>query len=287
MTKRRTGLGRGLDALIPGSEPSSSKKENISKIPIGSIRPNPSQPRTNFDPDAMQDLANSIKEHGILQPLIVTSSDEETYTLVAGERRLEAAKLAELAEVPAIVRDVSEQERLELAVIENVQREDLNPIESAIAYNRLVEEFGLSHESISKKVGKSRVTVTNTIRLLSLAENVQKALVENKVSEGHARAILGLKTDAAQETALKTVLEKELNVRQTEELVRSLTGTKTTSKPSARKEQRLYHLEDRLRSSLGTKVRVNRSKKGGAIIIHYYSDEELDALLNILAPTDQ
>ncbi|NIP41382.1 MAG: ParB/RepB/Spo0J family partition protein, partial [candidate division Zixibacteria bacterium] len=178
------------------------------------------------------DLANSIKEHGILQPLIVTSSDEETYTLVAGERRLEAAKLAELAEVPAIVRDVSEQERLELAVIENVQREDLNPIESAIAYNRLVEEFGLSHESISKKVGKSRVTVTNTIRLLSLAENVQKALVENKVSEGHARAILGLKTDAAQETALKTVLEKELNVRQTEELVRSLTGTKTTSKPS-------------------------------------------------------
>lgn len=287
MTKRRTGLGRGLDALIPGSEQSSSKKDNISQIPIGSIRPNPSQPRMNFNPDAMQDLANSIKEHGILQPLIVTSSDKETYTLVAGERRLEAAKLADLTEVPAIVRDVSEQERLELAVIENVQREDLNPIESAIAYNRLVEEFGLSHELISKKVGKSRVTVTNTIRLLSLAENVQKALIENSVSEGHARAILGLKTDAAQETALKTVLEKELNVRQTEELVRSLTGTKTTRKPSARKEQRLYHLEDRLRSSLGTKVRVNRSKKGGAIIIHYYSDEELDALLNILAPTDQ
>lgn len=288
MAKRRTGLGRGLDALIPGSDAESRTTEGISRVDTGSIQPNPDQPRKNFEPSALQELSDSIKEHGILQPLIVTKHpNKDAYTLVAGERRLMAAKLAGLAQVPAIIRDVTEQERLELALIENVQRENLNPLESAVAFHRLVEEFSLSHENIAQRVGKSRTTITNTIRLLSLPETIQQALVDLQISEGHARALLGLKTAASQESALKTVLAKDLNVRQTEELVRTLTGVQTAEKPKAKKEQRLPHIEERLRSSLGTRVRVNHGKKGGAIVIHYYSDEELDTLLNILAPTNK
>ena len=188
---RKGGLGRGLDALIPGDD--SQSQAGAVQIPVGSIQPNPRQPRREMAQTELEELAASIREHGIIQPLIVTREGiSECYTLIAGERRLRAAVMAGLASVPAIVRDASELQRLELALIENIQREDLSPIEAAEAYQDLAEEFGLSHDDIATQVGKSRVAVTNTIRLLKLPAEAQKALNDEKISEGHARALLGL-----------------------------------------------------------------------------------------------
>jgi ParB family chromosome partitioning protein len=228
----------------------------------------------------MSELATSIEEHGILQPLIITHGKlSDQYELIAGERRLLAAKQAGLKTVPVILRDSSEQERLELALIENVQRADLSPLETAKAYRQLSDEFNLSHGEIAKRVGKSRVTITNTMRLLNLPPSVQDALAKGKISEGHARALLALGSTQAQAAALQTVLDKELNVRQTEELVRRLSGEKPPKKPKTQPSPEVKEIEERLRSSLGTRVRLKHGKKGGTITIHYYSDEELEDLI--------
>jgi ParB family chromosome partitioning protein len=278
---RKTGLGRGLDALIPGGDTPSSA--NVSQIPVDKIDPNPRQPRSRFDADEIEELAASIRQYGVLQPLILARSPQVgRYLLIAGERRLLAARQAGLPGVPAIVREASDQEHLELALIENIQRADLGPLEQADAYRQLVEEFELSHEEISARVGKSRSTITNTLRLLKLPASVQKALSEGLISEGHARALLALASPAAQGAALHSILKNNLNVRQTEDLVRRLSGEKTTALPKPEPPAEIRALEERLRSALGTRVSLNPRRKGGTITIHYYSDEELDTLLDTL-----
>ena len=275
---QKTGLGRGLGALIPSNDKVQMEK-GVMLAPVDMILPNPRQPRKMEHSEELDELTDSVREHGVLQPLIVTIGEKEgQYILIAGERRLQAARLAGLTSVPVLVRQATDQQRLELAIIENVQRADLSALEEAEAYRQLAEDFKLSHENIATRVGKSRVAVTNTLRLLRLPDSVKNALIENRISEGHARALLALPTTEAQTAALRTVLTNELNVRQTEELVRKLTGEKTIRKPKPPIPPDVAELEDRLRSSLGTKVTLRSGRKGGTLIIHYYSNEELDAI---------
>ncbi len=284
--KRRPGLGKGLDALIPGGE--SPASGGVQYVPIEAIRPNPRQPRSYLDETKLEELAQSIREHGVIQPLVVTQSAEAgQYILIAGERRWRAAQRAGLQRVPVILREASDQQRLELALIENLQRDDLNPLETAEAYRQLHEEFGLSHEAIAQRVGKSRVAVSNALRLLKLPEEVKAALQQGRISEGHARALLGLPTPEAQVAALQQVLKQGLTVRQTEALVRRLTGQGGRRRPKSSASPQppeLRDLEERLQSRLGTKVRVRGGPEQGTIVIHYYSAEELDALLAHLLP---
>lgn len=278
---RKSGLGRGLDALIISNE--STNIREADQIRVDRIVPNPRQPRAHINSEELIELTASVKEHGIIQPVIVTYDQQgDSYTLIAGERRLLAARQAGLETIPAIVREASEQQRLVIALIENVQRTDLNAMEAAEAYRQLAEDFNLSHEEIAHHVGKSRVAITNTLRLLKLPKDIQQALVENKISEGHARALLTLPSPQAQSSAYKTILNQDLNVRQTEELVRKLTGqqVKTHSKPAQAPE--ISALEERLRTQLGTKVVVKSRKNGGTLTIHYYSDEELDSLIEMI-----
>ncbi len=279
---RRKGLGRGLDALIP--VPDADLQQPQLEVAIQKIYPNPRQPRASFNDEEMNELAESITAHGIIQPLIVTYNNiSDSYTLIAGERRLIAAKLANLSHVPVIIREATEQQRLELALIENVQRSDLNPLEAAEAYRQMVDDFDLSHEEIAKRVGKSRVTITNTIRLLQLSQQVQDAIVNDQISEGHARALLALRHQQAQDAALDTIIRKELNVRQTEEYIRKLSGQtaeRKTSIPPTSPE--VSDLEAKLRTRLGTKVNIHRRKNGGSVVIHYYSEEELNHIIDTL-----
>ena len=216
---QRTGLGKGLDALIPagGKTPpaSSAGTGGVQQVAVESIQPNPRQPRVHFKEAELAELAASIREHGVIQPIIVTPKADGTYIIIAGERRWQASQKAGLRTVPVITRQANNQELLELALIENVQRADLNSIEEAEAYRQLVEEFGLSHEAVAKRVGKSRVAVTNTLRLLGLADVVKQALVDGTVTEGHARALLALSTQKAQASALQTIINLSFNVRQT------------------------------------------------------------------------
>lgn len=277
---KKTGLGRGLEALIPFGE-SALPASGISHIPVDKISPNPRQPRIHIDPDELSELAASIREHGVIQPLIATQgSDADHYILIAGERRLLAARQAGLESVPAILREASEQDLLELALVENVQRSDLNPLEAAEAYRQLSEDFHLPHEEIATRVGKSRVSVTNTLRLLKLPAAVQQALADNCISEGHARALLALPSPQAQVAALQTVIKHDLNVRQTEELVRRLSGQRPQSLPKPELPPEIAAIEDRLRSYLGTRVVLNPRRQGGTVVIHYYSEEELDNLID-------
>jgi ParB family chromosome partitioning protein len=286
MTKR-SGLGRGLDALIPGGSPAApsgfvSSDGGVTQLSTESIQRNPRQPRFHFVESEMQELAASIREHGIIQPLIVSKGMDGKFTLVAGERRLQAARKAGLTSVPVVIRQASDQQLLELALIENVQRADLNPLEEAEAYRNLASEFKLSHDVIAQRVGKSRVAVTNTLRLLDASAAVKQALVDGKITEGHARALLALSTLRAQEAALDTVIKLELSVRQTEALARKFTGQKAVSKRKAGSSPNVSDVEKRLQSSLGTKVSLKHGKKGGSVTIYYYSDEELDSLLEKL-----
>lgn len=276
---RKTGLGRGLDALIPGSERPTAG--GILEIPVENIERNPRQPRSVFDAAELEELSASIRRHGVLQPLIVTPHEQEPgrYILIAGERRLMAARQAGLAQVPALVRQAADQDRLELALIENLQRSDLSPLESAEAYRQLAEDFNLSHDEIAVRVGKSRTAVTNTLRLLKLAPALQQALASGAISEGHARALLALNNETAQEAALQTVLTQDLTVRQTEELVRRLSGQRGPANPRPPAPPEIRALEERLRSALGTRVRLTRGRKGGTVVIHYFSDEELNRLI--------
>jgi ParB family chromosome partitioning protein len=277
MKSKKHGLGRGLDALLPAETSSADSM----LVAVGKIRRSPRQPRTGIEGEELEELAASIREHGVLQPLIVTRGPaHDEYTLIAGERRLEAAKLAGLERVPVLVRDASDQQRLELALIENLQREDLSPLETAEAYRHLHEEFGLSHEDVSKRVGKSRVAVTNTLRLLKLPERVRQALAGGQISEGHARAILALPTVQAQLAAVDTILKRSLSVRQTEELARWMTGKRTPKPAPPRLPPDLRALEKRFEEALGTRVTIKRGKRGGLVLLYYYSDEELDAIAN-------
>ena len=282
MTKR--GLGKGLGALIPSTEGTEAAAAGLRQVPVDAILPNPLQPRQKQDPDALQELADSIREHGLIQPLIVTeaTSDQQVggaqFQLIAGERRWRAARLAGETKVPVIIKDVAPQEMLELALVENVQRADLNPLEEAMAYRQLIDEFGLTQEQAAERVGKSRVAVTNTLRLLRAPEAVQKALLAGDIREGHARALLTLETDEAQEAALAVVLKQGLNVRQSEALVRRLAGEHQERPAPPPPEPQTQALETAFREALGTRVSLTRSGEGGRIVIHFYSEEELDAL---------
>lgn len=279
---QRSGLGKGLEALIPtGQTPLGDG--GVSQVSVDKIAPNPRQPRVNFNETGLAELAASIREHGVIQPLVVSPVNSEgKHVLIVGERRLEAARSIGLQSVPVIIRHASDQQTLELALIENIQREDLNPLEEADAYRQLIDDFNLSHDEIALQVGKSRVSVTNTLRLLNLPESVKQALLDGRISEGHARALLGLPALEAQESALQTVIIRELNVRQTEELVRKLSGQKPPAKQKFIPPPEIVDLEQRLRDSLGTKVILRHGRKGGSVTIHYYSDEELDTLLGRL-----
>lgn len=279
---QKSGLGKGLEALIPGGFTSTPATADT-YAPISMIAPNPRQPRESMSEENLSELAASISEHGILQPLVVTHDPiTGMYTLIAGERRLRAAKIAGLEKVPVIIRTATDQERLELALIENVQRSDLSPLETAAAYRQLADEFNLSHDEIAVRVGKSRVAVTNSLRLLKLPQQVQDALISQSITEGHARALLGLPTESAQLAALQTILKNELNVRQTEELVRKLSGVKPPSLPEKDIDPHVKEIEDQLSERLGTKVSLRHGEKGGSLTIHYYSDEELESLINTL-----
>ena len=277
----RSGLGKGLDALIPGGSAAVSGA-GAAQVPLDAIAHNPRQPRQTFKESELSELAASIREHGLIQPLVVAPAMGGTYTLIAGERRLQAARRAGLTQVPVVIRSASDQQLLELALIENVQRADLNPIEEAQAYHHLVKEFGLSHDAIAGRVAKSRVAVTNTLRLLDAAAAVKQALVDGKISEGHARALLALSSAKAQEMALQRVINLDLSVRQTELLARKLSGHRPPPRKKPRRNADAADVEKRLRASLGTKVSLKPRKKGGTLTIHYYSDEELDSLLERL-----
>jgi ParB family chromosome partitioning protein len=280
---KKHGLGKGLDALIPsGDGRTTPTGGGVLQLPVDAIRPNPRQPRHLIDPGGLKDLADSIRAHGVLQPLLVKPVAAGGYELIAGQRRLQAARLAGLEFVPAILRQADELQQLELALIENLQRTDLNPLEAAEGYQRLADEFNLSHEAIAGQVGKSRAAISNTLRLLKLAPAARAALAEDRITEGHARALLGLPSAQAQGAALQSILKRDLNVRQTEELVRRLTGQRRTSAKTPRRSAEEAALEDELRQVLGTRVLLRRGTRGGSLIIHFYSDEELNALVDRL-----
>jgi ParB family chromosome partitioning protein len=257
---------------------------------VRSIAPNPHQPRAAFDERSLQELAESIREHGLIQPLIVVRSGEDHYTLIAGERRWRAAQSAGLESVPVVIKDAAPQQMLEMALVENVQRADLNPLEEALAYKQLTEEFNLTQDQIAQRVGKSRVAVANVLRLLKLPDPIKARLADGLISEGHARALLALTDTDIQQRMLSQIIKKGLSVRQTEELIRrQLEGrpaAKKTAAPARRLSADSRALEDRMRRSLGTKVSLFRSKKGGTIVIHFYSEEELDAIYRRIVKGD-
>ena len=235
--------------------------------------------------EELRELADSIREHGLLQPLVVArlaTEGEERYQLIAGERRLEAARLAGLDRVPVVIREVTPEETLELALVENLQRADLNPLEAAAAYQRLMDEFGLTQEQVAAKVGKSRPAVANALRLLGLPEDVKAALARGEVSEGHARALLGLRDEADRRAALGEVVEQKLSVRSTEELVRARNEARERRESARAARDDLRAIEDAFRAALGTRVTLVRRGEGGQLIIHFYSEEQLQALYDVL-----
>ena len=279
MTKQR-GLGRGLAALIP------SAGGGVEEVDLDLIVPNPHQPRAAVSEESLHDLVESIREHGVIQPLIVSDGAAPgVYQLIAGERRLRAARLAGLARVPVVVKEAADHELLELALVENLQREDLNALEEAQAYRRLADEFGLTQEAIAARVGRSRTAVANSMRLLGLSDELKASLAAAEISEGHARALLGLEEDTGRRRAWRQVVERGLTVRQTEELVRNWADApQATARPARRGQNpEVASLEDKLRTALGTKVELRRSAKGrGRLVVHFYSDEELESLLRRL-----
>ncbi len=278
---RKRALGKGLDALIPPGEAPVSTQGGVLEVPADSIVPNPRQPRQARDEAELQSLADSIQEHGVLQPLIVLPAGMDgRHELIAGERRLEAARIAGLTSIPVIIRSANERQQLELALIENLQREDLNPLDTAEGYRQLADDFGLSHEEIAEQMGKSRTAVSNTLRLLRLSAAVRKALQTGKISGGHARALLALPTAQAQSGALKAILDRDLSVRQTEELVRQMQGERKKTKKTVSRSPEETDLEDQLRALLGTRVTLKRGRKGGSMTIYFFSDEELNAIVD-------
>ena len=280
MSPRKSGLGRGLGALIPLAE---EPEGGVLQVAWEKIHPNPHQPRSLIRDQDLVELAASIQEHGIIQPLVVARDGDE-YSLIAGERRWRAARLAGLTTVPVVVKDAAPQQMLELALVENIQRQDLNPLEEAAAYQHLAQDFGLTHEDIARRVGRSRAAVSNTLRLLKASPPVREALAANKISEGHARALLRLEQQA-QVGTLRLVLRRGLSVRQTEELVQRLLDGAAARSAAPPPPPEVQAVEAHLRQVLGTKVRLLRGKKGGRLVIYYYSDEELEQIYERIAQT--
>ena len=280
MTSRRSGLGRGLDALIPRNQPS------VEEVDIDLIAPNPQQPRSVFDAESLSELADSIREHGVIQPLIVSrpgTPGAAPYQLIAGERRLLASRQAGLAKVPVIVKEASPQSLLELALVENLQREDLGALEEAAAFKRLADEFKLTQEQIAGRVGRSRSAVANSLRLLTLSEEIQASLARGEISAGHARALLGIEDADERRSAWRRIVEGRLTVRDAEALARGGGRPRSRKVAPKRRSADLEALEERLRASLGTKVDLTRGRRGGRLVIHYYSDEELDSIIERLS----
>lgn len=286
MTRR--GLGRGLSALIP-----KTASGGVDEIDIDLIVPNPHQPRSKISDESIADLVQSIREHGVLQPLLVSISDDPgVYQLIAGERRLRSARLAGLHKVPVVVKEVASRELLEIALVENLQREDLNPLEEAQAYRRLADEFAMTQEQIATRVGRSRTAVANAMRLLALDDDLKGSLAGGEISEGHARALLGIEDAAARRKAWGQVVERSLSVRDTEALVRSWPAHAQSSGPLVAPPQagdpNVNALQERLRSALGTKVELRRNRRGrGKLVVYFYSDEELGAIAERLGVTPE
>lgn len=292
-------LGSGLDLLIPKTHESGSEKvktkevikeivKEVDKIDINKIEPNAAQPRKNFNEDSLQELADSIKQHGLIEPLIVQKGKKGFYQIIAGERRWRASKIAGLKDIPVIVKEYTNQEVMEIALIENIQREDLNPIEEAEAYHRLIEEYHLKQDEVAEKVSKSRVAITNSLRLLKLDERVRVMLIEDKIKSGHARAILAIEdSDIQYNTALK-IFDEKLSVRETEKLVkRILNGTEEKQERKINEDEQLKvvfsNFEEKLKSIIGTKVNINQKKNGkGKIEIEYYSTEEFERIMDLM-----
>ena len=302
MPVKKSGLGKGLDSLIPNKNVKSAKpsvkadekkaapKEEILEagpimVKINKVEPNRDQPRKDFDEDALMELADSIKQFGVLQPILVQKK-KDYYEIIAGERRWRAAKLAGLKEVPIIVKEFTEQEIVEISLIENIQRENLNPIEEAMAYKRLMEEFHLKQDAIAERVSKSRTAVTNSMRLLKLDDRVQQMLIDEMISTGHARALLALESKDAQAEAAVKVFDEKLSVRETERLVKELLNPvqKKEEKPKNQAEELVYkNLEEKIKQIIGSKVAINRKTDNkGKIEIEYYSQEELERIVELL-----
>ena len=296
------GLGKGLAALMPsatlddesafdvsGDAGGADNSRGVLSVPISDVKPNPNQPRKTFDPESLDEIAASIKEHGIIQPVIVERDGEDGFVIVAGERRWRAAELAGLTKLPVIIRNMSSQERLEVSIIENVQRSDLDPLEEAAAYKRLAEEFGLSQEEISGRVGKNRSTLANSMRLLKLPPEMQEALKSQKLSAGHARAILSLSQAAGQNALFKEIMDKSLSVREAEKRAEQLKGqapagnvTFKMQKHTIRNSE-LGGLEQKFIEALGTKVVLDGSINSGTIKIDYFSMDDLDRIYEIVS----
>jgi len=294
---KKTSLGTGLSSLIPKKTninskitkkqfvvPSSgvSEQDNLLEIETGKIIANPHQPRKYFEENNLKELANSIKEHGILQPLVVSKIGSGQYELIAGERRLEASKLVNLKTVPVIVRSVSDQQKLELALVENVQRHNLNPIEEARAYLKLADEFNLTQKEIAQKSGKSRSMIANSLRLLDLPIEIQRGLMEEKITAGHARAILALDNPEKQRALYQLILKNGLSVRAAEEKVKSVTVKSYKRKNTKRGDPAIQDMENRLQEKLKTKVQIKKSGRSGKVVIEFYSEEELGKIVKLL-----
>ena len=281
------GLGKGLDALIPAGDKKITKEENTkgaeTVVKITKVEPNRSQPRKNFDEDALLELSDSIKQFGVLQPLLVRKR-KDYYEIIAGERRWRAAKLAGVKEVPVIEKEYTDQEILEIGLIENIQRENLNPIEEAIAYKRLLEEFKLKQDEVAERVSKSRTAVTNSMRLLKLSDKVQQMIIDDMISTGHARALLAIDDPELQYTLANKIFDEKLSVRETEKLVKEIKNPKKPKEKKVMENAFIYQdLEEKMKGVFGTKVSIASKGKGkGKIEIEYYSDDELEHLFDMM-----
>jgi stage 0 sporulation protein J len=292
MNEKKRGLGRGLNALINTGSDTENNKENTKEnheykevfINISLVEPNRNQPRKEFDKESLSELANSIKQYGILQPIIVQKNGD-MYEIIAGERRWRAAKEAGLTEVPVIVRDYDKQKVMEISIIENIQREDLNPIEEAMAYQSLMEEYGLKHDELAEKVSKNRSTITNSMRLLKLSKDIQQMLIDGRISTGHAKVLLSVEDINEQEKIAQELIDKSLSVRELEKLVKKYTKPRKKKDDKDDKDYSLFYreYEDRLKDILGTKVQINtKDKNKGRIEIDYYSAAELERIVELL-----
>ena len=287
--RRTTGLGKGLDALFPGigvsqEEPASESSSNMLECDVDRIKPNPYQPRRDFPENEMVELADSVKVQGILQPLLVREADNDEYELIAGERRLRAAKMAGLFKVPIIIKDIGDTELLELSIVENIQRQNLNPMEEAEAYQRLLTEFKMTQEKVARQVGKSRSAVANFLRLNQLPNDIKTSIKDGLISMGHARALLAAETSALQRQAWKLVILKQLSVRATEALIQRMNADKEVAKPPEKHKKDPYFLdiEENLARHFGTKVQIRRRGQKGKVEIEFYSNDDLDRLLGLL-----
>lgn len=313
---REGGLGRGLSSLIPQKKPtvqskndgpekkkdfseaddfdsvvgnkkteisSKNNQENLIKeVNVSEIQANPYQPRQMFDEVKLNELAASIKKHGVIQPLIVTKRLEGGYELVAGERRFKASKKSGLQKVPVIIKKIDDKEKIEWALIENIQRDDLNAIEEADAYQRLIDKFNYNQEEIALQVGKSRSTIANTLRLLELSSNLKKLIRLNKISEGHGRTLLGLEDENERDILAEKIIRNKLSVRETEKIVKKISNPNLNRKNEVKKDWGILEVENKIGEALGTKVAIKKNKKGGQLILNYYSEEEFDNLFNKL-----